>query len=124
MRDFRALKIWEKGHQLALAVYQATESFPREELYGLTSQSRRSASSIPANIAEGCGCDSDVEFRRFLQISMRSASELEYHLILARDLGFLPAEAYPGLAGRTTEMKKMLASFIIHLRDAEPRDPS
>ena len=83
MKDFRNLKVWEKSHQLALAVYKATSTFPRHELYGLT--------SIPANIAQGCGRSGDAELARFLQIAMGSASELEYHLLLARDLGFLPA---------------------------------
>ena len=91
MKDFRNLKVWEKSHQLALAVYKATSTFPRHELYGLTSQIRRACASIPANIAEGCGRSGDAELARFLQIAMGSASELEYHLLLARDLGFLPA---------------------------------
>lgn len=91
MKDFRNLKVWEKSHQLALAVYKATSTFPRHELYGLTSQIRRACASIPANIAEGCGRSGDAELARFLQIAMGSASELEYHLLLARDLGFLSA---------------------------------
>ncbi|MFQ5961877.1 MAG: four helix bundle protein, partial [Candidatus Methylomirabilales bacterium] len=74
MRDFRELKVWEKAHHLTLAVYNATTTFPRDELYGLTSQIRRSCASIPANIAEGCGRGGDAEFARFLQIAMGSAS--------------------------------------------------
>jgi four helix bundle protein len=88
MKDFKELKVWVKAHQLTLAVYQATTTFPKEELYGLTSQMRRSAASIPTNIAEGCGRGSDDDFRRFLQIAMGSASELEYQLLLAHDLGY------------------------------------
>ncbi len=87
MRDFRQLMVWEKSHQLTLEIYQATGAFPREELYGLTSQIRRAAASIPANIAEGCGKDTETELARYMQISMGSASELEYHLLLAHDLG-------------------------------------
>ncbi|HXH21045.1 MAG TPA: four helix bundle protein [Dehalococcoidia bacterium] len=116
MRDFRQLKVWEKSHQLALAIYGATQSFPRDEAYALTAQLRRAASSVPTNIAEGCGCDSDVEFRRFLQIAMRSATELEYHLILANDLRYIHTDQYQSLAAAATEVKKMLASFIVHLR--------
>ena len=85
MRDFRELKVWEKSHQLALEVYSATTKFPKEELYGLTSQVRRSAVSIPANISEGCGRDSPAELLRFCRIAMGSASELEYELLLAHD---------------------------------------
>jgi four helix bundle protein len=88
MKDFRQLKVWEKSHQLALSVYKATKKFPKEELYGLTSQIRRASMSIPTNIAEGCGRNTDKEFARFLQIAMGSASETEYQLILARDLEF------------------------------------
>ena len=116
MRDFRNLKVWEKAHHLTLAVYEATATFPRDELYGLTSQIRRSCVSIPANIAEGCGRDGDVELARFLQISMGSASELEYHLLLASDLDLLKASDYDRLRSETIEVKRMLTSFIQKLR--------
>lgn len=116
MRDFRGLKVWEKAHHLTLAVYEATATFPRDELYGLTSQIRRSCVSIPANIAEGCGRDGDVELARFLQISMGSASELEYHLLLASDLDLLKASDYDRLRSETIEVKRMLTSFIQKLR--------
>jgi four helix bundle protein len=82
-RNFKELKVWCKAHHLTLAVYQATAGFPREEMYGLTSQLRRASSSIPANIAEGCGRSGNADFARFLSMSMGSASELEYHLLLA-----------------------------------------
>jgi four helix bundle protein len=80
MRDFKEYKVWEKSHYLALEVYRVTATFPKEELYGLTSQIRRASTSIPANIAEGCGRSGNTELARFLQIAMGSASELEYHL--------------------------------------------
>ncbi|MFQ5520928.1 MAG: four helix bundle protein [Candidatus Methylomirabilia bacterium] len=112
MRDFRELKVWEKAHHLTLAVYNATTTFPRDELYGLTSQIRRSCASIPANIAEGCGRGGDAEFGRFLQIAMGSASELEYHLLLACDLKFLDNADYKHLASEVTEVKRMLTAFI------------
>jgi len=116
MKDFRKLAVWEKSHHLTLSIYNVTGSFPKEELYGLTSQIRRASSSIPANIAEGCGRGSDPELARFLQIAMGSASELEYHLILAHDLGWLSTESYAPLDTQTTEIKRMLATFIQKLR--------
>ena len=116
MRDFRKLKVWEKEHHLTLAVYNATTMFPRDELYGLTSQIRRSCASIPANIAEGCGRGGDGEFARFLQIAMGSASEIEYHLLLASDLKFLDGSNYERLATEVTEVKRMLTSLIQKLK--------
>lgn len=116
MKDFRQLKVWEKSHQLALAIYKATKSFPKEELYGLTSQIRRASMSIPTNIAEGCGRNTDADFARFLQIAMGSASETEYQLILAHDLEFLSKESYEKLHSDVEEVKRMLASFLKTLR--------
>ncbi|HXG83836.1 MAG TPA: four helix bundle protein [Pyrinomonadaceae bacterium] len=116
MRGFRELKVWEKSHQLTLLVYQATKSFPKEELFGLTSQIRRACSSIPANIAEGCGRESNIDFAGFLQIAFGSASELEYHLLLALDLKLLDSASYKDMEALLVEIKKMLASFIQKLR--------
>ena len=116
MKDFRELKVWEKSHHLALAVYTATARFPKDELYGLTGQIRRASVSIPANIAEGCGRNGDAELARFLQIAMGSASELEYHLLLSRDLGLMDVASSDQLAQETTEIKRMLASFIQKLK--------
>ena len=112
VRDFRGLKVWEKAHQLTLSVYRVSVRFPTDERYGLTSQLRRAAVSIPANIAEGCGRRGDREMSRFLQISMGSASELEYHLLLAHDLGHLDNQTHRELEERTTEVKRMLSSFL------------
>jgi len=94
LKDFKELKVWHKTYDLALAVYEASRSFPREEMYGLTSQLRRAAVSVGANIAEGCGRRSDGELVRFLQIARGSASEIEHHLLLARDLKFLEATTH------------------------------
>ena len=116
MRDFRELKVWEKSHHLALAAYKSTGKFPKDEVYGLTSQIRRSCASIPANIAEGCGRSGEAELARFLQIAMGSASELEYHLLLSRDLGLMNVADYDQLAQDTTEVKRMLAAFIQKLK--------
>ena len=116
MQDFRSLKVWGKGHQLTLAVYKATAGFPKSELYGLTNQIRRACASIPANIAEGCGRSGNAELGRFLQISMGSASELEYHLLLAHDLGFLKDADYEALNAQAVELKRMLGPLIASLR--------
>ena len=116
MRDFRDLKVWEKAHQLTLAVYKATLVFPKEELYGITSQIRRASISIPANIAEGCGRTGEAELARFLQIAMGSASELEYHLMLAHELNLLHSGDYERLTTELTEVKRMLTVFIQKLR--------
>ena len=116
MKDFRTLNVWHKAHELTLTVYKATKQFPKEELYGLTSQIRRASSSIPANIAEGCGKNSNADFSRFLQIAFGSASEVEYHLLLARDLEMLDAEEYGQLESKVLEVKRMLASLIGKVR--------
>ena len=112
MRDFRELKVWQKAHQLTLAIYQTTAGFPREERYGLTSQLRLACSSIPANLAEGCGRNGDAEFARFCSMAMGSASELEYHLLLARDLELIEPGDYQDRAERATELKRMLTSLL------------
>jgi four helix bundle protein len=116
MKDFKKLKVWEKAHRLTLDVYQASATFPREELYGLTSQIRRSCLSIPTNIAEGCGRSSDTDFARFLQISMGSSSEVEYLLLLGRDLDLLVHEEYEELNSVVVEIKRMLTSLIKTLK--------
>src|SRR5437667_6181080 len=112
MKDFRQLKVCEKSHLLALAVYHATESFPREETYGLTSQIRRAASSIPSNIAEGCGRDGDAELSRFCVMARGSASELEYQLLLSRDLKLIQSQEYEQLTQQTVEIKRMLTVLV------------
>ncbi|MGA9043227.1 MAG: four helix bundle protein [Terriglobales bacterium] len=103
MQDFRHLKVWEKAHGLTLDVYRSSKPFPREEIFGLTSQMRRCSASIGANIAEGTCRKGDIEFGRFLQIAMGSASELEYHLLLAKDLDLLKDADYERLAGEAVE---------------------
>jgi four helix bundle protein len=115
MEDFKNLKVWVKAHQLTLAVYQSTRKFPRDEIYGLTSQIRRASASIGANIAEGCGRRSDPEMKRFVQIARGSASELEYHLLLARDLQFLTVEEFKELELKTFEIQRMLAALTQRL---------
>ncbi len=115
VKDFHELKVWQEAHQLTLAIYQITATFPREELYGLTTQLRRSCSSIPANLGEGCGRNGDAEFARYCSIAMGSASELEYHLLLARDLKLINTSDYAELTQRTSEVKRMLSGLLQNL---------
>ena len=118
MRDFRQLKVWDKGHNLVLDIYKHVRSFPQHELYGISSQLKRAAVSIPTNIAEDCGKDTDLELARYMQISMGSASEVEYLLLLTHDLGYLPDNIYDELNTRIVEIKRMLAPFIKKLRQS------
>jgi len=111
MRPFRDIRVWQKAHQLTLTIYGVTRPFPKEEAYGLTSQLRRAASSVPANIAEGCGRGSTREVHRFLQIASGSASELEYHLLLAHDLGLIDPSTYEALQEDVVTVKRMLHSY-------------
>jgi four helix bundle protein len=112
VRSFKDLKVWQKGHELTLSIYRATKSFPRDEMYGITSQLRRAAASIPANIAEGCVRGSGADFRRFLQVALGSASELEYHILLSHELGYFDKSQHESLSSKATELKRMLTSFI------------
>jgi len=111
MKNFRDLQVWEKAHSLTLASYKVTNEFPKQEMYGMSSQIRRCAASIPANIAEGCGKRGNGEFQRYLNIAAGSASELEYHFLLAHDLKFVNEADYRGLNDRVVEVKRMLAAL-------------
>lgn len=119
MKGFKELKVWQKAHALTIAVYDITRIFPRDELYGLTSQLRRSAASIGANIAEGCGRRSDGEMARFLQIARGSASEIEYHVLLARDLHYLAEEEFRELSRQADELQRMLTALIQRFKPVE-----
>lgn len=112
MQDFRRLKVWQKAHEVTLAVYQATATFPRTETYALTSQLRRSISSIPSNIAEGCGRGSNADMVRFLYIALGSSFEADYQLQLAHDLGYIDGAVYEGLVANIDEVKRMLSALI------------
>ncbi len=116
MQDFRDLKVWAKAHALTLAVYRSTEQFPKEERYGLTSQMRRAGASIPTNIAEGCVRSSDADFGRFLHVALGSASELEYLILLSRDLQFITPADHDGLTADLQEVKRMLIGLISRLK--------
>ena len=117
MKDFKELKVWHKAYDLSLAVYEVSRSFPREEMYGLTSQLRRASVSVGANIAEGCGRRSDGELVRFLQIARGSASEIEHHLLLARDLKFLEAATHQDIEKRLQEVQRMLTSLVSSIQE-------
>ena len=112
MKDFRDLIVWSKSHELTLKVYKLTEKFPKEEMFGLKSQIRRASSSIPANIAEGCGRSGNGDFARFLYNGMGSTCELEYHLLLSKDLGYIPVDDHKKVDADVVEIKRMLSSLI------------
>ncbi len=116
MRDFRQLRVWEESHSLALIIYKITKEFPKEELFTLTSQMRRSAASVPSNIAEGCGRGSSADYARFLQIALGSATELDYQLILARDLGYVNPSKYDRLNDKMDKVKRQLAKLLRKVR--------
>ena len=115
MRNYRDLEVWDKSHELTLELYRKSRSFPKEEFYGLTSQLRRAAVSVGANLAEGCGRQTTAELARFVRISMGSASELDYHLLLCHDFGFLQPDDYRKLCQELTRIRKMLASLLATL---------
>ena len=112
MGDYRSLKTWQAAHRLALAVYRTTASYPREEVYGLTGQSRRAAASIAANLAEGVGRNSQKELARFARISLGSANELDYHLLLASELTYLSSDEHADLPEQVDHLRRMLSNFI------------
>lgn len=116
MKNYRELNVWERSHAITLAVYHATRRFPKEELFGLTSQIRRAAASVPANLAEGCGRDGDAELKRFANIALGSACELDYHVLLASDLGYIESAAAKLLADDILQLRRMLGAFIRKLK--------
>ena len=117
MQDFRNLRVWKKAHTLALGAYVGAAYLSSVREFDLRRQTLRAATSVPSNNAEGCGREGDRELRRFCRMALGSASELEYHLLLARDLGFLPKPAYEKLATQVVEVKRMLGGFIKRLTE-------
>ena len=116
MRDFHKLIIWQRSHQLALKIYSISKLFPKDELFGLTSQIRRAVSSIPTNIAEGCGRASNKDFAHFLQIAIGSAAEVEYELLLAHDLNYINDDDYQALTEETVAVRKMIIKYQSELK--------
>jgi len=119
MHQFKELNVWQKGRKLVKDIYLSTKKFPQEELYGITSQIRRSAVSIPANIAEGCGRNSNPDLNRFLDIANGSAFELETLLILSSDLGFIPESEFLKLDSQLQEIQKMIYNFKQSLQKSQ-----
>ena len=111
MRDFRKIQVWQKAHKFTLKIYKITTTFPQDERFGLVSQIRRATASIPTNIAEGAGRETQKEFARFIHIATGSASEVEYLLLLSHELGYIPKEEYPLLDQNIVEIKRMLYAF-------------
>lgn len=122
MRDFRRLEVWRKAHDLTLAVYEVAADFPGDERYGLTSQIKRAAASVAANLAEGSGRETDKDFCRFVDIASGSACEVEYHLLLAKDLLLLHPDKHLELDGKVNEVKRMLAGLSRRLRAEKSND--
>jgi four helix bundle protein len=108
MQDFRRLRVWREAHELTLAVYRATRAFPKDERFELSRQIRRAAAAVPANLAEGCGRPGDREFGYFVGVALGSAFELDYHITLAHDLGFVNERALCDLSTSLTRVKRML----------------
>jgi len=119
MRDYKKLQVWAKAHSLTLEIYREVKTFPKEELFGLISQMKRSSSSIPTNIAEGAGRFSNKDFSRFLKIAYGSTNELEYQIILSTDLEFLDHQKAENLIDKTQELRKMLYALINKLDNPE-----
>lgn len=115
MRNFRQLEVWKKAHELTLEIYRFTSDFPATERFGLSSQLQRAAASIGANLAEGCGRETDADFRRFVQMSAGSACEVEYHLLLSKDLGLISEEVQSRLDVNINEVKRMLVGLTRYL---------
>ena len=117
MRDHTKLRAFELGDEVAVLIYRVTEGFPREESYGLTSQMRRAAVSVPSNIVEGCARDSEADYLRFLYIAFGSLRELHYQLSLAERLGFLCNQDSSQIEPKIVETEKVLNGLIRALRD-------
>ena len=115
MQDFRKLRVWEKSHELTLLMYKLTKNFPKEELFGLTSQIRRATSSIPTNIAEGCVKSTQKDFSRYLYIALGSSSESEYLTLLSYELNYLTENDFKKILIDVQEIKKMLTSLILKI---------
>jgi four helix bundle protein len=116
VKDYRQLVVWQRSHKLALSIYSLTKHFPKEEMFGITRQLRRASSSIPANLAEGCGRDSDAELKRFVDITHGSAGEAEYFLLLARDLGIITSTVHALVSDEIAQIKRMLGALSRKLK--------
>jgi four helix bundle protein len=116
VKDYHQLDVWQRSHKFALEVYSTTKCFPKEELFGITSQLRRACTSVPANLAEGCGRSGDAELKRFVDIAHGSASEVEYFLLLSRDLGLIEPARHAFLSDEIGQIKRMLGALARKLK--------
>ena len=116
MKDFKNIEIWKRSHQLTLEIYRAAQQFPKEEMWGLTSQLRRAVASIPTNIAEGCGRRTNAELANFLNIASGSASEVEYEILLAKEVGYISTEQNESWTREISELRSMLAAYMKKLK--------
>ena len=121
MSDYKKLKVWEDAHQFTVDIYNITRKFPNNEQYGLTSQIRRSASSIPTNIVECCGQLDNGNLIRFLGIAKGSAFETEYQLLLAKDLNYITNEEYKFLMAKIQSIIRRLTNLIKSLKNQKPK---
>jgi four helix bundle protein len=112
MRDYKKLEVWNKAYKLGILIYSVTKTFPRDEIYGLTSQMRRASLSIPLNIAEGSRKSTDKDFRSFLHIAYGSCAELEVQVMYAKDFNYISTEVADSLLESTTQISRMLNAFI------------
>lgn len=119
MKDFKDMTIWQRSHKLTLEIYRVTSHFPKDEMYGLTSQLRRAVTSIPTNIAEGCGRRTNAELANFLNIASGSASEVEYEILLAKELGYIAEEQCDSWTREIHELRSMLAAYMKRLRSGQ-----
>jgi four helix bundle protein len=112
VQNFQNVDVWRKAHELTLAIYRATDKLPKTELFGVTVQLRRAAVAVPTRIAEGCGRENDSEFANQLHKARGASAELEYLLLLCRDLAYLPPADYESLVGRLVEVQKMISGLV------------
>ena len=118
MQNYKDLRVWQRSHELVLTIYEVTKHFPKEELYALTNQLRRSSASIPTNIVEGCGKFTSADFANFLQIALGSVNETDYLILLAKELNYLSLEHYVLLEKKVNEVKAMLINLISKVRNS------
>ena len=116
MRNYKNLTVWQKSHAFVLTAYKASKSFPREEQYNLTSQLRRAATSIPTNLAEGCGKFTDRDFAKYIQNAFGSSQEVEYLSFLSFELGYISIQEFKTLDSQINEVKAMLISLLLKIR--------
>ncbi len=122
MQDYKSLKVWQNSHKFTLEIYNITAHYPKDEQWGLVSQMRRSSYSIPTNIAEGCGRRTNDDFAHFLQMSLGSANEIEYQILLSADLNYISSEQQERLNSEIKYIKSMLVNLISKVKGVPERE--